>query len=104
MDLRRNLTPAVLSYEGIQYRCMAPGVMETAHLNYLREHLRILSGFYGCRTAFSCSVCSRNGGRPSTAKLSVSTIIFLAGAMIMRMICWIPWPLTRTAALAWRPT
>ena len=47
MDLYRNLTPAVLSYEGIQYRYMAPGVMEAAHLDYLREHLRILSGFYG---------------------------------------------------------
>ncbi|WP_251318792.1 peroxide stress protein YaaA [Flintibacter muris] len=32
MDLRRNLTPAILSYEGIQYRYMAPSVMETTHL------------------------------------------------------------------------
>ena len=52
MDLRRGLTPALLSYEGIQYRYMAPGVMETAHLNYLREHLRILSGFYGLLCPF----------------------------------------------------
>ena len=52
MDLCRNLTPAVLSYEGIQYRYMAPGVMETAHLDYLREHLRILSGFYGLLRPF----------------------------------------------------
>ena len=52
MDLRRNLTPAVLSYEGIQYRYMAPGVMEAAHLDYLREHLRILSGFYGLLRPF----------------------------------------------------
>ena len=52
MDLRRHLTPAVLSYEGIQYRYMAPGVMETAHLDYLREHLRILSGFYGLLCPF----------------------------------------------------
>ena len=52
MDLRRNLTPAILSYEGIQYRYMAPGVMETAHLAYLREHLRILSGFYGLLRPF----------------------------------------------------
>ena len=52
MDLRRNLTPAILSYEGIQYRYMAPGVMETAHLDYLREHLRILSGFYGLLRPF----------------------------------------------------
>ena len=52
MDLRRNLTPALLSYEGIQYRYMAPGVMETVHLDYLREHLRILSGFYGLLRPF----------------------------------------------------
>lgn len=52
MDLRRNLTPAVLSYEGIQYRYIAPGVMEAAHLDYLREHLRILSGFYGLLRPF----------------------------------------------------
>ena len=52
MDLRRNLTPAILSYEGIQYRYMSPGVMETAHLDYLREHLRILSGFYGLLRPF----------------------------------------------------
>ena len=52
MDLRRNLTPAVIAYEGIQYRYMAPGVMETTHLDYLREHLRILSGFYGLLQPF----------------------------------------------------
>lgn len=52
MDLRRHLTPAILSYEGIQYRYMAPGVMETTHLEYLRECLRILSGFYGLLRPF----------------------------------------------------
>lgn len=52
MDLRRDLTPAVIAYEGIQYRYMAPGVMEVAHLDYLREHLRILSGFYGLLRPF----------------------------------------------------
>ena len=52
MDLRRNLTPAILAYEGIQYRYMAPSVMETGHLEYLREHLRILSGFYGLLRPF----------------------------------------------------
>ena len=52
MDLRRNLTPAILSYEGIQYQYMAPGVMETGQLEYLREHLRILSGFYGLLRPF----------------------------------------------------
>ena len=52
MDLCRGLTPAIVSYEGIQYRYMSPSVMETAHLNYLREHLRILSGFYGLLRPF----------------------------------------------------
>lgn len=47
MDLRRNLTPAILAYEGIQYQYMAPGVFTQAEYDYVQEHLRILSGFYG---------------------------------------------------------
>ena len=42
MNLHKNLTPAVLSYEGI-----APAVFENGHLSYIEEHLRILSAFYG---------------------------------------------------------
>ena len=52
MDLRHGLTPAVLAYEGIQYQYMAPGVLETEGLDYLRQHLRILSGFYGLLRPF----------------------------------------------------
>lgn len=47
MDLRRDLTPAIFSYEGIQYQYMAPTVLQAEELDYLQEHLRILSGFYG---------------------------------------------------------
>jgi hypothetical protein len=47
MELRRALTPAVLSYEGIAYQYMAPTVFDDAQLNYVQEHLRILSAFYG---------------------------------------------------------
>lgn len=47
MDLRRFLTPALLAYEGIQYRYMAPGVFSRLEWAYAQEHLRILSGFYG---------------------------------------------------------
>lgn len=47
MDLRRQLTPALLSYEGIQYQTMAPQVFEQKQWDYVQEHLRILSGFYG---------------------------------------------------------
>ena len=47
MDLRRNLTPALISYEGIQYQYMAPAVFSHTEWNYVHEHLRVLSGFYG---------------------------------------------------------
>ncbi len=52
MDLRRQLTPAILSYEGIQYQYMAPNVFETGHFAFIQEHLRILSGFYGLLRPF----------------------------------------------------
>ena len=47
MDLHRNLTPAILAYDGIQYTYMAPAVFEDGRYEYVQEHLRILSGFYG---------------------------------------------------------
>lgn len=47
MDLRRDLTPALLAYQGIQYQYLAPGVLEEGDYEELQEHLRILSGFYG---------------------------------------------------------
>ncbi|MCU6762329.1 Protein of uncharacterised function (DUF328) [uncultured Roseburia sp.] len=52
MELARALTPAVLSYEGIQYQYMAPGVLDEDSLQYLQDHLRILSGFYGILNPF----------------------------------------------------
>ena len=47
MDLCHGLTPAILSYEGIAYQYMAPAVFESGQLQYVQEHLRILSAFYG---------------------------------------------------------
>lgn len=52
MNLTERLTPALLSYEGIQYQYMAPVIMEQASYEYLSEHLRILSGFYGVLKPF----------------------------------------------------
>lgn len=52
MDLRSNLTPAVFSYDGLQYQHIAPNVLDEAALNYLEGHLKILSGFYGILSAF----------------------------------------------------
>ena len=47
MDLERNLTPAILSFDGIQYTYMAPSVLETDAFAHMQRNLRILSGFYG---------------------------------------------------------
>ena len=52
MDLHHNLAPALLAYDGIQYAYMAPTVFEDGHLDYVQEHLRILSGFYGVLRPF----------------------------------------------------
>lgn len=52
MDLEKRLTPALLSYEGLQYRYMAPSVFTYAELDYVQEHLRVLSGFYGLLRPF----------------------------------------------------
>ncbi|MCR5008118.1 MAG: peroxide stress protein YaaA [Oribacterium sp.] len=47
MDLHSGLTPAIISYEGLAYQYMAPSVFERSSIDYVQEHLRILSGFYG---------------------------------------------------------
>lgn len=52
MDLEKNLTPALLAYEGLQYQHIAPKVLTEGALNYLGKHLRILSGFYGILSPF----------------------------------------------------
>lgn len=52
MDPEKCLTPALMSYEGLQYQYMAPGVFTDKALAYVEEHLRILSGFYGVLAPF----------------------------------------------------
>ena len=38
MDLQKKLTPAILSYDGIQYTYMAPAVFEDGQYDYVQEH------------------------------------------------------------------
>lgn len=47
MNLTKRLTPAIFSYEGLQYQYMAPHVFSLSELEYVQNHLFILSGFYG---------------------------------------------------------
>ena len=52
MNLHRDPTPALFAYDGIQYQYMAPKVFDYDSMDYLEEHLRILSGFYGVLRPF----------------------------------------------------
>ena len=47
MDLRRDLTPAILAYDGIAYQYMAPQVFERAWFDYIHARVFVLSGLYG---------------------------------------------------------
>ena len=47
-----NLTPAILAYDGIQYKYMSPNTLSDEELDYINNHLKILSGFYGVLRPF----------------------------------------------------
>lgn len=46
------LTPAIISYSGIQYQYMAPDLFTAEALAYLQKNVRILSGLYGVLRPF----------------------------------------------------
>lgn len=69
MNFKRNLTPAVLAYDGIQYRHIAPHVFSAEQLCYLQQHLRIVSGLYGLLRPFDGVAAYR---LEMQAKLSVN--------------------------------
>ncbi|WLS85098.1 peroxide stress protein YaaA [Lactobacillus apis] len=46
------LTPAIISYSGIQYQYMAPDLFTAEALAYLKKNVRILSGLYGVLRPF----------------------------------------------------
>ena len=45
MDLEKNLTPAILSYEGIQYQYMSPMVFSETALSYIQDHTSVVLSF-----------------------------------------------------------
>lgn len=61
LDLRRQLTPAIIAFTGLQYQYMAPDVFSQQGLDYVQAHLRILSGFYGLLRPFDGIVPYRLG-------------------------------------------
>ena len=57
MDLHRNLTPAVLAYEGIQYQYMAPNVFTNREYDYIQDPDR------------GCSVTPRSASVPQRVNI-----------------------------------
>lgn len=80
MDLERCLTPAILSYEGIQYQYMAPIVLSEDGLEYLENHLRILSGFYGILKPF-------DGVTPYRLEMQVKGLYQYWGEKLYNEVC-----------------
>lgn len=52
LDLEKQLSPALLAFNGIQYQYMAPDLFTQPALDYVRKNLRIISGFYGILRPF----------------------------------------------------
>lgn len=59
MDFSKNLTPAILAYEGIQYKYMSPSIFTYDEYDYIKKNLRILSGFYGILSPLDAVVSYR---------------------------------------------
>ena len=51
-DLSKNLTPAILTYDGLVYKNINPKTFNDLDITYLNENLRIISGFYGVLSPF----------------------------------------------------
>ena len=59
MNLDGELSPAVMAYDGIQYKYMCPGAFTDESYEWLKDNLRILSGFYGILRPQDGIVCYR---------------------------------------------
>lgn len=86
MDLRKGLTPAVLAYEGLQYQYMSPRTFTEEGLAYVKEHLYILSGMYGCLRALDGIVPYRIEMQGKLAMGQYKNLYCYWGSQIYEMI------------------
>ena len=52
MNMKESLSPALFTYSGLQFQSMQPDILTQDQWDYLEEHLRILSAFYGLLRPF----------------------------------------------------
>lgn len=51
-DLAKDLTPAILTYDGLVFKNINPHSFNDSEINYIKDNLRIISGFYGVLQPF----------------------------------------------------
>lgn len=85
--LARRLSPALFSYVGIQYRSMAPDVLDGAALDWLQGHLWVLSGLYGCLRPFDAVQPYRLEMGARLAVDGARDLYEFWGSDIARMVC-----------------
>ena len=86
MDLENASTPAIFSYDGIQYKHIAPNVFTYDELEYIQEHVVILSGFYGMLRPFDSVVPYRLEMQASLKTDSFSSLYDFWGDLIAKHI------------------
>lgn len=51
-DLTKDLTPAIFTYDGLVFKNINPRSFNDSEINYIKDNLRIISGFYGVLQPF----------------------------------------------------
>lgn len=86
-DFRGACSPAILAYEGIQYKYMAPSIFEEKEFSYIAEHLRILSGLYGILRPFDGVVSYRLEMQAKLAVGDARNLYEFWGSRLASVLC-----------------
>lgn len=104
LDLHRQLTPALLAFSGIQYQYMAPDLFTAPALDYVRDNLRILSGFYGILRPFDGIVPYRLEMQSKLAVAGTSNLYAFWGDRLYRALTPTPEPIINLASQEYAKT
>lgn len=74
MELETAKTPAILSYDGIQYKHMKPSVFKENEIDYIDKKLRIISGLYGVLAPYDGVVPYRLEMKSDTVDLGIKSL------------------------------
>ena len=80
-------SPAILAYEGIQYKYMAPSIFDEKEFSYIAEHLRILSGLYGILRPFDGVVSYRLEMQAKLAVGDARNLYEFWGSRLASVLC-----------------